>query len=190
VTEVIGEYDAFVVLTLPDPDGFLEATNSREVGTVFLDQRGWRANALSDLSRATGIPNETGDARGSPPIEYHLEAAHPIVETVGSVGENVTIHTADTGAHSWFEGAGTATVLASVGDRTGIAGDALAVDEPNDTVYASSLGRSITGPDNGDMTEAADTILGAAVEYVSHRCSRIGECDDLRSPNVSRSVRR
>jgi len=178
----IGEYDAFVVLTLPSPDAFVEATNHRNVGTVLLDQRGWRANAIPDAAPATGVPNETNDAYGSPPIEYRLKAAHPIVNDVGTVGDNVTIHTADAGAHSWFEAAGDVTVLAKVGDQNRIAGAALAVDEANNTVYASSLGRSIAGPDNGDFTESADAILGAAVEHVSNRSSRTNGSESEQTP--------
>jgi subtilisin family serine protease len=169
-TDAIGQYDSFVVQNFGDAETagtFVEETNAAGVGVVLLDQWGDTSNAIPQVSEATGTPEQTAEGDlGTPPVDYQLEAAHPIVDDVGSAGDNVSIHEGTFADHSWFTNAEDATVLAAVGDQDGLAGDALAVDEVDNTVYASTLGRS-SFVQNSDFTAAADTILGNAVEYVA-----------------------
>jgi len=169
-TDVVGEFDSFVVQNFGDAETageFVDTTDSFGVGVVLLDQWGSTSDAIPQVSEATGVPADTfEDDLGTEPVRYQPEAQHPILEGVGAPGENVTIHTGTFADHAWFEDPADATVLAEVGDQDGIAGDALAVDEETNTVYAASLGRS-NFVDDGDFTAEADAILGNAVEHVS-----------------------
>jgi len=169
-TEVVDEYDAFLVQNPGDAETageFVDATRSSGVGVVLLDQWGDASNAIPQVSEATGTPATTDqNDGGTKPVEYELQADHPIVDGVGEPGENVTLHTGTYADHSWFENAGDATVLAGVGDQDGIAGEGLAVNENTNTVYASSLGRSdFLG--NDVFTDDANALLANAVEHVA-----------------------
>jgi subtilisin family serine protease len=168
--DAIDQYDAFVVQNFADDDiagEFMQQTNAQGTGVVLLDQWGNTSNAIPQASEATGTPQETAEGDlGPTPVKYKLKGSHPIVDDVGSVGENVSIHTGSFADHSWFEGIGSAKVLAAVGDDSAIVGDALAVDEYSNIVYASTLGRT-SFVQNSDFTDTADTILGNSVEFVA-----------------------
>lgn len=166
----VGEYDVFVVQDVDpselDVQAFVEATDTPQIGVVWLDQWSTYSDGIPVLSDATGNPASTAeDGFGAGNPYFVIREDHPIFDGVGEVGDRVTIHTGTFGDHTWFSGY-RGTVIADVGDNDGIKGSAIAVDRATATVLASSLGRQFFVT-NEDFTEEADQILANSVVFVS-----------------------
>ncbi|WP_223301755.1 S8 family serine peptidase [Haladaptatus sp. R4] len=168
--DAVGEYDSFVMQDFDpaqlDAQAFVDATNSPSTGVVWLEQWGDASDTVTSRSAAVGDPASTDDegfGAGNP--YFTITKSSPLFEGVGSVGDNVTVHTGSWGDHAWYSGY-SGTTVATVGDDDGTKGSAIGVDRQTGTVLASSLGRtSYVG--NDDYTEEADLILANAVQYVS-----------------------
>lgn len=176
------DYDVVVVQSLATvaPADFVDATNDDQTGVVYLDQRGADSSGIPDFAEiADDEVTDTGeDARGTgdepTPIFYEPTLDHPIIDDF-DVGEDVLIHDGEYGDITAFVSEGY-EVIATVDDE-GEDGDgdgngdeqefpALAVNDETRTVLASSLGYTeYVGEEQ--YTEAADTILSAAVEYAA-----------------------
>ncbi len=168
--DAVGEYDSFVMQDLDpsqlDVQGFVDATNDPSTGVVWLEQWGDASDTVTSRSDAVGDPADTADegfGAGNP--YFTVTNFSPIFEGVGSVGDNVTIHTGSWSDHAWYDDYSGQTV-ATVGDDDGTKGSAIGVDRQSGTVLASSLGRT-SYVQNEDYTEEADMILANAVQYVS-----------------------
>ncbi|MCU4753939.1 S8 family serine peptidase [Halobacteria archaeon AArc-curdl1] len=166
------EADAHVVQRLEseNAEAYVNATESADIGVVYLDQWGDNSNGIPAYSTVTGDPEttheddwQTDGTEG--PITYTVEKRHPIVPDRSS-DETFEIYTPEYADHSWF-GHSPFTPIAQVGHANDSrVGPALAVDDDGQTVLASSLGRSdFVG--NEDFTAEADLILANAVSYVS-----------------------
>lgn len=165
---VIDEYDGFVVNdfgSIRVAESFFEEVDD-DTGIVLLDQGGEESDAVSQLSAVTGWPESTGERAGAEPVEFDIETEHPILDGVGTAGDTVPVHTGDVPGQTWVTGIGDATTVARVGDDPGVGGPAIVVNESNNVVLASSLGRIQVIPD-GAFTEESDRILGNAVEYTA-----------------------
>lgn len=167
----LSAYDTFVMQDLDpeelDVQAFVNATNGRDTGVVWLEQWSSDSNSITALSEATGNPASTSAdfSFGTQPVQYYLVNDSPILAGVGEPGDTIPIHTDDDADRTWFSGYN-GQVIANVGVQNTTDGAALAVDPETSTVLASSLGREYyTG--NDAFTDAADTILANSVAYVS-----------------------
>lgn len=163
-------YDVLVVETLEgiDTQAFVDATSTREVGVVYLEQWGQQSTAITEFAGVSSSVGSTwqndasqGDAQ--PPVDFVVDQTHSILKGL-SEGDGVRIHTADYGDHAWFENTDF-DVLASVKHATGDGGPALAIEENSGTVLAATLGYSdyVTSV---DFTTNQESILANAVSYV------------------------
>ena len=190
--DTLPNYDGFVVQQIRDANAeeFVESTQARRFGVVYLDQWGRDSNGIEARSDSIGDPESVADdGFGSQPVVYELTDSHPIFEGVAAPGETVDIHTGSWGDHDWFDGTD-ATVLAEVGDQNGLKGSGFAVDGGSMTVLASSLGRT-TYVGNGDYTEEADRILANAVSFAATGGNPVGTLsvtDDTAQPDGQASV--
>lgn len=189
--EAVGEYDSFVIQDFDpaqlDAQAFVDATNSPSTGVVWLEQWGDNSNGITGRSAAVGDPASTADegfGAGNP--YFTITESSPLFEGVGSVGDQVTIHTGSWGDHAWYDGYSGQTV-ATVGDDDGTKGSAIGVDRQTGTVLASSLGRT-SYVENGDYTEEADAILANAVQYVSTAPAVIVKSGQPRHVNTGEEV--
>ena len=170
VTDGDVDADVLVVQQVDPVNGpaLVDFAQSSAVGTVWLDNWGGDSNGVPVRSANADDPAQTFEGDGVPtPITYNVESAHPIFDGVAEPGDSVPIHTGTFGDHTWFSGTD-ADVLASVAADGGavVAGDALAVDDANNTVYASTLGYS-TFVSTQDFTAEADAILANSVQYAT-----------------------
>jgi subtilisin family serine protease/uncharacterized membrane protein len=174
VMESVGEYDVFVVQDLDpaefDVQAFVEATNTPEIGVVWLDQWESDVNAIPALSAATGNPTGTSESDdGGLPVYFDITQDHPIFRGVGESGDRIPIHYAESGyaERSWFSGYD-GKVIATVGAQDSSAGGpAMGVDTATSTVLAASLARE-DYVHNPGFTEAADQILANSVVWASN----------------------
>ena len=113
--------------------------NDSTTRAVYLEQA-IASNAISDRSRVTGDPDESplNSQTGAPPVEFEIEADHPIFEGVGEPGETVTIHDGPDSSMSWFEGPDGDT-LARVADGSDTGGPSVAVDPETGSVLLASI---------------------------------------------------
>ena len=162
-------YDVYVVQYVnPSNTGFVQETLGTSVPALYLDQWAGTSNGVHVLSDVTGDPGNVGsDYNSAPPVYHEIEGSHPILEYAElEPGDTVDIYNNGWGDHAWFSDTGF-EVLATVGDQQkGVRGPALAVDEDDSLVLASSLGRTQYAL-NQDFTEQADEILAGSVEYLS-----------------------
>lgn len=178
-------HDVYVVQTLSEANAaaFVEATNSSDVGAVYLDQWGDDANGIQRYASVTGDPTEFGEGdtlendTAEPPVQYIAETEHPILSN-RTTGDEFPIHYSDFVDHSWFEGTDF-DVIASVshGGSTEPAGPALAVDDDSNTVLASSLART-TFLGTEEFTDAANATLVGSTTYVVPTDDETDETDD------------
>ena len=173
----VESHDVYVVhrfFTDVDPafvEEFAEATESNDVGTVYLDQWGlFNSDSIKLLSQATGDPASVSDGGGfledfGPTFEP-TQPDHPIFDDVAEEGESVLIHEAAAGDISFFDGYTGATLANASGSTDGqpTEGPAIAVDDGTQTVLAASLGRT-TFVESGAFTEDANRILGNAIRF-------------------------
>ncbi|WP_327053866.1 S8 family serine peptidase [Halomicrococcus gelatinilyticus] len=191
--DALPTYDGFVVQQVRDANAeeFVESTQPRRFGVVYLDQWGSDSNGIEARSDSIGDPESVDDdGFGSQPVVYELTDSHPIFEGIAAPGETVEIHTGSWGDHDWFDGTD-ATVLAEVGDQDGLKGSGFAVDDGSMTVLASSLGRT-TYVGNGDYTDTADSILANAVSFAATGGNPVGTLsttEDTVQPDGEASVR-
>ena len=122
------------------------------------------SNGIPDRSDAVGDPAEAfrNYEAGQGPVEYEIQASHPLFEGVGGPGDTVPVHTAGLADHTWFGGASGET-RATVTDQNGSGGPAVAVDPSSGSVLLSSLG--VTGfVSAAEYTPEAGQILANAVD--------------------------
>lgn len=167
----VGEYDVFVMQDVNPSDldvqAFVEATNTPEIGVVWLDGWGSGSDAIAELSAATGDPASTSDNDdGGLPVTYTVTQDHPIFDGVAEPGEEIPIHNADYADRSWF-GNYSGQVLATVSAQNNPeGGSAMGVDSSGSTVLASTLGRE-QYVQNEDFTEESNQLLANSVRWAS-----------------------
>ena len=167
------EYDAVVVQKLDSGSiaDFVDATETTDIGVVYLDQWGNEANAIPQFEEVSDAIDEThqDDRFGASevPVSYEATTEHPIIDEI-PVGEAEVIHDGEYADITWFDLASDSgfDVIADAKHGGGVAGSGLAIDEEKNTVLASSLGYS-QYVDEDDFTEDATTILASAVSYLS-----------------------
>ncbi|MFC7213482.1 S8 family serine peptidase [Saliphagus sp. GCM10025334] len=170
VDEVVDEvetYDAIVVQSVGDQNlwDFATATNTADVGVVYLDQWGSDANGIPKYAALTGDPGHTAESYDNGvPVYYDVQNDHTILDG-WTVGDQIDVHANPIGDFTWFDET-SFTILAEVRAQDGTGGPALAIDEETNTVFASSLGRNqYIG--NDDYTAEADEVLANAVSYAA-----------------------
>jgi len=139
--------------------------NDTDTGVVYLDQANFGDTfGVTDRSDAIGEPGTTDEETGGEvPVEYLIQADHPIFDGVGTAGDTVNL-TVDEDNRAWFSNT-TATVLADVGDQAGVSGAGVAVDAESQVVLLSSImADNLDSPD--EFTAAANQTLANAVEFV------------------------
>jgi len=164
---VLEETDVLVFNSLGDANSTELVTaveSDDDTGAVYLDQWGGDSNGIPSRSDAVGDPAETfrNYEAGQGPVEYEIQASHPLFEGVGGPGDTVPVHTAGLADHTWFGGASGET-RATVTDQNGSGGPAVAVDPSSGSVLLSSLG--VTGfVPAAEYTAEAGQILANAVD--------------------------
>jgi hypothetical protein len=122
------------------------------------------SNGIPGRSDAVGDPVETfrNYEAGQGPVEYEIQASHPLFEGVGELGDTVPVHTAGLADHTRFGGASGET-RATVTDQNGSGGPAVAVDPSSGSVLLSSLGVT-KFVSTAEYTHKAGQILANAVD--------------------------
>jgi hypothetical protein len=163
-------------------DIMTDVENDSTTNAVYLEQR-ISSNAISERSDLLGTPNESplNDNNGQTPVEFTIQAEHPIFEGVGGPGDTVEIHSGGNGGFSWFEGAEGDT-LAEVQDQSVVGGPAVSVDPNSGAVLLASIATTeLFGEPaimTDDYTDDAGQILANAVAFAE---------PELGPPNVSLS---
>ena len=170
-SDAVGNHDVYAVQRIHEwnYEAFISATNSPDIGVVYLDQWGAASNGVTAHSEVTGEPVGLGeDWEIGSTVWFEVEKEHEIFANLPP-GQYVQVHEGYWAEHSWFDETDF-ELVASVGayDQNDYQtkGGAIAVDDATNTVLASSLGYSWY-VNQEHYTSSANVVLGNTVQYVS-----------------------